>query len=281
MLSDQSDPGEPFANAREPLAQEFKRRAPSTPTAFLVVVNHFKSKGTRRRDRRQRRRVQGAFNGDRVASGARAGRLREGDCQADGTEKIFLVGDFNSYTQEDPMQVLYQSGLRQPAQRRPEGHVVRVRRHGRVARPRAGQPGGGQPGHRARRLADQRRGVGGVRVQPLQLQRDAALPAEPVPGLRPQPGARRPERAVLASRTRRSPRRPRRHGAEEEGHVTRIDVTVTGAQGVTPDRHRRVLGGRARRWPRPRWRRRGERDRRAVPERRDPGRARCATSATR
>ena len=31
--------------------------------------------------------------------------------QADGTKKIFLVGDFNSYTQEDPMQVLYQNGF--------------------------------------------------------------------------------------------------------------------------------------------------------------------------
>ncbi|HEX4470605.1 MAG TPA: Ig-like domain repeat protein, partial [Nocardioides sp.] len=29
---------------------------------------------------------------------------------ARGTDKVFLVGDFNSYTQEDPMQVLYQAG---------------------------------------------------------------------------------------------------------------------------------------------------------------------------
>ena len=45
VLADQSDPGEPFANAREPLAQEFKRKGALDSDGFLVVVNHFKSKG--------------------------------------------------------------------------------------------------------------------------------------------------------------------------------------------------------------------------------------------
>ena len=68
VLADQSDPGEPFANAREPLAQEFKRKGAFDADGFLVVVNHFKSKGDTKPTATgdNANGLQGAFNGDRV-----------------------------------------------------------------------------------------------------------------------------------------------------------------------------------------------------------------------
>ncbi len=68
VLADQSDPGEPFDNAREPLAQEFKRKGALDSDGFLVVVNHLKSKGdsTPAATGDNANGIQGAFNGDRV-----------------------------------------------------------------------------------------------------------------------------------------------------------------------------------------------------------------------
>jgi 5'-nucleotidase len=113
VLADQSDPGEPFANAREPLAQEFKRKGALDADGFLVVVNHFKSKGdsTPPATGDNANGIQGAFNGDRVRQARALVDFAKATAQADGTKKIFLAGDFNSYTQEDPMQVLYQNGF--------------------------------------------------------------------------------------------------------------------------------------------------------------------------
>jgi predicted extracellular nuclease len=112
VLSDQSDTGEPFENAREPLAQEFKRKGALNADGFLVVVNHFKSKGSGVDDGTG----QGLANPDRVAQAHALVDFAQATAQADGTRKIFLVGDFNSYTQEDPMQVLYQHGfINQPS----------------------------------------------------------------------------------------------------------------------------------------------------------------------
>jgi predicted extracellular nuclease len=113
VLSDQSGPGQPFENAREPLAQEFKRRGALDADGFLVVVNHFKSKGDSNPPATGDNAdgIQGAFNGDRVRQAHALVDFAKATAQADGTKKIFLVGDFNSYTQEDPMQVLYQNGF--------------------------------------------------------------------------------------------------------------------------------------------------------------------------
>jgi predicted extracellular nuclease len=112
VLADQSDPGEPFANAREPLAQEFKRKGALDSDGFLVVVNHLKSKGdsTPKATGDNADGVQGAFNGDRVRQAHALVDFANQVAAERGTQKIFLVGDFNSYTQEDPMQVLYQAG---------------------------------------------------------------------------------------------------------------------------------------------------------------------------
>jgi predicted extracellular nuclease len=112
VLSDQSGPGQPFENAREPLAQEFKRKGAFDTDGFLVIVNHFKSKGSGVDDGTG----QGNANPDRIAQAQALVDFANATAQADGTKKIFLVGDFNSYTQEDPMQVLYQHGyVNQPS----------------------------------------------------------------------------------------------------------------------------------------------------------------------
>jgi 5'-nucleotidase len=112
VLSDQSDPGEPFSNAREPLAQEFKRKGALDSDGFLVIVNHLKSKGdsTPPATGDDANGVQGAFNGDRVRQAHALVDFANQVSAERGTNKVFLVGDFNSYTQEDPMQVLYQAG---------------------------------------------------------------------------------------------------------------------------------------------------------------------------
>ena len=112
VLADQSDPGEPFANAREPLAQEFKRKGALDSDGFLVVVNHLKSKGdsSPAATGDNANGIQGAFNGDRVRQAHALVDFANQVAAERGTQKVFLVGDFNSYTQEDPMQVLYQAG---------------------------------------------------------------------------------------------------------------------------------------------------------------------------
>ncbi|MEN0129745.1 MAG: ExeM/NucH family extracellular endonuclease [Brevundimonas sp.] len=99
---------EAFANAREPIAQAFTPVGGGEP--FLVVVNHFKSKGSAGPlpGDADSGDGQGASNASRVAQ---ANALKDwiptiqGDSQA-----VALVGDFNSYTHEDPLQVLYDAG---------------------------------------------------------------------------------------------------------------------------------------------------------------------------
>jgi predicted extracellular nuclease len=107
VLADKSGPGEPFENAREPLAQEFKRKGALDSDGFLVVVNHFKSKGSGVDDGTG----QGLANPDRIAQAHALVDFAKDTARDAGTNKIFLMGDFNSYTQEDPMQVLYQNGF--------------------------------------------------------------------------------------------------------------------------------------------------------------------------
>jgi 5'-nucleotidase len=114
-LGDQSEGSTPpaptdeaFANAREPIAQAFTPTGDGTP--FMVVVNHFKSKGS-----------AGPFPGDTdQGDGQGAGnvsRVKQATALAEWVptvqgevEDVLLLGDFNSYTQEDPLQVLYSDG---------------------------------------------------------------------------------------------------------------------------------------------------------------------------
>ncbi len=104
-----------FANAREPLAQAFKPAGALDSAAFAVVVNHFKSKGdsTPPQSGEGNDNVtgdQGAFNGDRKRQAAALATFADEFAEARGIEAVFLAGDLNSYSQEDPMQVLYDQG---------------------------------------------------------------------------------------------------------------------------------------------------------------------------
>ncbi len=99
--------GSAFDNAREPLAQVF-RPAGSGPdaSAFAVIVNHFKSKGSGAPDPFG----QGNANADRVAQAQALADFADEFSTSRGVEAVFLTGDMNSYSQEDPMQVLYGEG---------------------------------------------------------------------------------------------------------------------------------------------------------------------------
>ncbi|QAY71724.1 ExeM/NucH family extracellular endonuclease [Xylanimonas protaetiae] len=107
-LGDQSAPGQAFDDARTPVGQEFAPVGGGEP--FFVAVNHLKSKGSAggHPGDADTGDGQGASNGSRVLQ---ATALRDwiGTVTTPG-EAVALVGDFNSYTQEDPLEVLYQAG---------------------------------------------------------------------------------------------------------------------------------------------------------------------------
>ena len=101
-----------FANARTPIAASFT--AADGGEATLVAVNHFKSKGSgddATGDNADSGDGQGAWTGDRKEQAqALVDWLPTIEKDA-GTEAAVLLGDFNSYSQEDPMQVFYDSGF--------------------------------------------------------------------------------------------------------------------------------------------------------------------------
>lgn len=110
-LGDQSGPTQAFGNAREPIAQTFKRKN-GKADKFLFVVNHFKSKGS-----------AGPFPGDEDTGDGQGASVTSRILQAQalrdwvpgvaaeyGAKAIVMAGDYNSYTMEDPLDVLYQAG---------------------------------------------------------------------------------------------------------------------------------------------------------------------------
>ncbi len=102
-----------FANAREPLAQAFKRKGGRDRDGFVVAVNHFKSKGDASPPATgdNANGLQGAFNGDRTRQAASLVEFVNAFAADRGLARVFLTGDFNSYTEEDPMHVLYDAGF--------------------------------------------------------------------------------------------------------------------------------------------------------------------------
>nr|BFE76824.1 hypothetical protein GCM10020092_101250 [Actinoplanes digitatis] len=117
VLSTESDEGEPFSIAREPDAHGFKKAGASDLDAFLVVSNHWKSKGSGTplydgdaEDTSSPANNQGAFNATRVREAQAVVTFANEVAASLGTTRIFLVGDFNSYTHEDPIHVLYEAG---------------------------------------------------------------------------------------------------------------------------------------------------------------------------
>lgn len=117
VLTGHSGAGQPFSIARQPLAQGFKKAGATDADAFLVVANHWKSKGSGTplydgdtENTSSPAVNQGWFNATRVRQAQDTSAFATQVAAGLGTDRIFLVGDFNAYTQEDPMQVLYANG---------------------------------------------------------------------------------------------------------------------------------------------------------------------------
>ncbi|GAA4824319.1 ExeM/NucH family extracellular endonuclease [Nocardioides caeni] len=106
-----------FANAREPLAQAFKKTGGLDSDAFAVIVNHFKSKGDNQSPAppadgdNTNSPYFGAFNGDRTRQATRLLEFADDFAADRGIDAVFLAGDFNSYSEEDPITVLEQGGF--------------------------------------------------------------------------------------------------------------------------------------------------------------------------
>ncbi|WP_271983792.1 ExeM/NucH family extracellular endonuclease [Pseudoclavibacter terrae] len=104
-----------FVNGRAPLAQTFSD--PATDTDFIVVANHFKSKGgSGEGDNADEDDIVGpagavgGWNGDRTRQAQALAGFAEAQRAEHGTDLLFLTGDFNSYSQEDPLRVLEDAG---------------------------------------------------------------------------------------------------------------------------------------------------------------------------
>ncbi|MGV2819921.1 ExeM/NucH family extracellular endonuclease [Brevibacterium casei] len=111
------DDEDAFSNAREPLAQAYAPKdASGTPEAektFVTVSNHFKSKGSGEGPGNEDTGDgQGFSNADRVKQAKSLVDFAGEQQKAADSDYVYLLGDFNSYTQEDPMQVLYESGYK-------------------------------------------------------------------------------------------------------------------------------------------------------------------------
>lgn len=95
-----------FDNARDPLAQVFKGRGSASSQKFALIVNHFKSKGSGVNDGTG----QGNANPDRVAQAQALTEFADQFAAERGTDRVFLTGDFNAYSMEDPVQVIEAAG---------------------------------------------------------------------------------------------------------------------------------------------------------------------------
>ena len=101
----------PFGErSRVPLAQAFRRHKGTQ--VFVVVANHFKSKGcseatgadTNQRD------GQSCWNALRVDSAQRLDAWLKTNPTGQRSDKQLIVGDFNAYAMEDPMRTLREKG---------------------------------------------------------------------------------------------------------------------------------------------------------------------------
>jgi predicted extracellular nuclease/2',3'-cyclic-nucleotide 2'-phosphodiesterase (5'-nucleotidase family) len=104
----------PFDNAREPLAQFFKPVGHPNSDGFAVIVNHFKSKGDSSpaaAGDNANDPLVGAFNGDRTRQATELLTFANAFAATWNTTKVFLVGDFNAYTHEDPVQKILSDPL--------------------------------------------------------------------------------------------------------------------------------------------------------------------------
>ncbi|MCT1459685.1 ExeM/NucH family extracellular endonuclease [Aestuariimicrobium sp. p3-SID1156] len=91
-----------FANARQPLAQKFQVNG--TNTEFVAIANHFKSKGSGPDDGTG----QGASN---PARKEQAAALTTWANTVFAGQAVFLLGDFNAYSEEEPVLIIENAGF--------------------------------------------------------------------------------------------------------------------------------------------------------------------------
>jgi predicted extracellular nuclease len=98
-----------WTNAREPQAQTFVKDGDT----FTVVANHLKSKSPGRAtgDNEDVGDGQGQWNGDRVRQARSVAAFTERLRSQTGDPDVVLMGDFNAYTQEDPIDTLRTAGF--------------------------------------------------------------------------------------------------------------------------------------------------------------------------
>ena len=104
--------GPPFNHlSRQPLAQLFRDR--STGSRFLVVANHFKSKGScpKSGENTDQRDGQGCWNPARVAAAEAVVEWVVDLAQQAGTDQSIILGDLNSWRQSDPVRTFRQKGF--------------------------------------------------------------------------------------------------------------------------------------------------------------------------
>ncbi len=105
--------GGPFGErSRVPLAQAFARAGGKAGKPVIVVANHFKSKGCSEAagaDADQRD-GQACWNALRTDSAQRLDAWLRTDPTGTGSDRQLLLGDFNAYAMEDPMQALREAG---------------------------------------------------------------------------------------------------------------------------------------------------------------------------
>ncbi len=107
----------PFRNAREPLAQAFKRVGGNRDDGFVVIVNHLKSKSAPQdpttvvgTDNDDAGKGAGYYNGDRVRQARALAAFADSVSQDKGIPAVFMTGDYNAYSHEDPVQTLEAAG---------------------------------------------------------------------------------------------------------------------------------------------------------------------------
>ncbi len=99
-----------FANARQPVADAFRPVGGDADDDFLVIANHFKSKGSGSGADADQGDGQGASNASRVAQATALAAFSTTEQEKYGTDRVFMLGDFNAYSEEDPMVVLRDAG---------------------------------------------------------------------------------------------------------------------------------------------------------------------------
>lgn len=92
-----------WGNAREPIAQAFDIDG----RVVTVVANHFKSKSG---DGAEPADGQGHFNADRVRQAQSLLAFTDALADESGSEDMLLIGDFNAYSEEDPIDVFTSAG---------------------------------------------------------------------------------------------------------------------------------------------------------------------------